>query len=54
MNMINEFMKFKNSFRGDPKKQVMDLVNSGRMTQDQLNRLQVMAGQFQNMMKMMK
>lgn len=49
MQMISEFMKFKESFKGDPKQEVMNLVASGRMSQSQLNQLQGMARMFQEM-----
>lgn len=49
--MIMQFQQFKNSFNGDPKQAVMQMVNSGRISQDQLNQLQQAAQQFQNMLK---
>lgn len=48
--MMQQFQQFASSFRGDPRKQVQDLLNSGRMTQDQYNKLQQMASQMQQMM----
>jgi hypothetical protein len=50
--MINQFNQFKNSFKGDPQQQVQELLNSGRMTQQQYNQLSQMATQLQNMMKL--
>lgn len=50
MDMIKAFMQFKNSFTGDPKQEVMKLMSSGRMSQNDLNRLQGMANQFMNLM----
>lgn len=50
MQMIQQFNQFKNSFTGDPKQAVMNLLQSGRMSQDQLNQLQAMAKQFQSIM----
>ena len=50
--MIQQFMQFKNSFKGDPKSEVMKLLQSGRMNQNQLNQLQQMASQFQQMLNM--
>lgn len=51
-NMINQFNQFKNSFKGDSQQQVQELLNSGRMTQQQYNQLSQLATQFQNMMKL--
>lgn len=48
--MMQQFNQFKNSFQGDPKQAVMNMVNSGRISQDQLNQAQQMAKQFQKMM----
>lgn len=47
MQMLNEFMKFKNSFRGNPQQEVNNLMASGKMSQAQLNQLQMMARQMQ-------
>ena len=49
-NMIQRFRQFKNSFQGDPKAEVEKLVQSGKISQQQLNQLQQMAGQFQQLM----
>lgn len=48
--MVREFQKFKANFQGDPKKEVERLLQSGRMSQQQLNQLQEMAKEFQNLM----
>lgn len=50
MQMISEFQKFKQSFKGDPQQEVQKLLNSGRMTQQQYNQLQQMAMQMSQMM----
>lgn len=54
MQMIQQFNQFKNSFRGDPKSEVMRLMQNGQMTQDQLNQLQSMASDFQKMLNSFK
>lgn len=46
-NMIQQFNQFRQSFQGDPRQQVQNLLNSGRMTQEQFNQLSTMAQQFQ-------
>lgn len=50
MQMMQQFNQFKNSFTGDPKQAVMNLLQSGQMNQQQLNQLQSMAKQFQSLM----
>ena len=44
--MMNEFKQFAQSFRGDPRAEVQKLLQSGRMSQQQLNELQQAAHQF--------
>lgn len=51
MAMLNQFQQFKNSFNGDPKAEVMKLLNSGQMSQAQFNQYQQLAQQFQNIIK---
>lgn len=50
-NMISQFQQFRNSFQGDARQQVQELLNSGRMSQAQFNQLQAMATQLQNILK---
>ena len=50
-NMINQFNQFKQSFSGDPRQQVQQLLDSGQMSQQQFNQLSQMATQMQNMMR---
>ena len=54
MQMIQQFIQFKQNFKGDPKAEVEKMLQSGRISQQQLNQVQQMAGQFQNMLKGMK
>lgn len=49
-NMIQQFHKFRQSFQGDPKAEVEKLVQSGRISQQQLNQLQQAATQFQQLL----
>ena len=48
-NMMSQFQQFKQNFQGDPQQQVQELLNSGKMTQEQFNQLSAMAHQFQGM-----
>lgn len=50
-NMMQAFQQFKAGFSGDPQKQVQELLNSGRMSQQQYNQLSQMA---QNLMRFLK
>lgn len=45
--MMQQFQQFKANFQGDPKAEVQKLLQSGKMSQEQLNQLQAMAQQFQ-------
>ncbi len=49
-NLVQQFQQFKQSFHGDPKAEVQKLVQSGKISQQQLNQLQQMAGQFQQLL----
>lgn len=48
-NMIQRLNQFRQTFQGDPKQQVQQLLNSGKMSQNQYNQLSQMATQIQNM-----
>ena len=49
-DMLQQFKQFKESFRGDPKQEVMKLLQSGKIAQAQLDQIQMMANQFQPML----
>lgn len=49
--MMQQFQQFRQSFQGDPKQEVEKLLKSGKMSQQQLNQLQMMAQQFQGLLK---
>lgn len=49
--MVQQFQQFKANFQGDPKAEVMKLVQSGAMSQQQLNQLQQMASRFQALLR---
>ena len=48
--LIQRFQIFKRDFKGDPRQQVQDLLNSGRMTQEQLDQCTSMAQSLQNIL----
>lgn len=45
-NIIQQFQQFRNTFQGDPRQQVQNLLNSGKVTQEQYNRAVQMANQL--------
>lgn len=50
-NMMNEFQQFVQQMQGkDPNQEIAKLLQSGRITQQQLNQAQQMAQQFQGLM----
>lgn len=52
IEMLKQFNEFKRSMQGkDPQKIVMDLLNSGRMSQQQFELLKQQAEQLQNFLK---
>lgn len=53
MQMINDFNRFRNEFKGDPKEEVEKMIASGRISQQELNRAQAMATEFQRMLNQM-
>lgn len=46
---LSNFNQFKNSFQGNPKDKVQELLNTGKMTQQQFNNLSAVARQLQNL-----
>jgi len=54
MQMIQKFMEFKNNFKGNPQEEVQKMLQSGQITQQQLDQAQQMAQQFQQMLGGMK
>ena len=45
--LMQQFNQFRATFQGDPKAEVEKLLQSGKMSQQQVNQLQAMAQQFQ-------
>ena len=48
--LIQRFQQFSRAFQGDPKQQVQQLLNSGRVSQEQYNQAVNLANQLQKMM----
>lgn len=51
LQMVQQFNQFKNSFQGDAKAEVQNLLNSGKMTQEMYNKLQNTATIFSKFLK---
>lgn len=51
-SIIQQFNQFRQNFKGDPRQQVQQLLNSGRVSQEQYNRAVRMANQLQQMLNM--
>ncbi len=49
--LLQQFKQFKANFKGDPKAEVEKMLQSGRLSQQQLNQIQAMANQFQGLFK---
>lgn len=45
-NILQQFQKFQSMFKGDAKQQVQQLLNSGKISQQQYNNAVQMANQF--------
>lgn len=50
-NLLTQFNQFKSIFNGDPEQQVKQLINSGKMSQEQFNQLAQMANQLRPLIK---
>lgn len=49
-SILQQFQNFRSTFTGDPKAKVQELLNSGKMTQDQLERLEAMASSYRGIL----
>ena len=48
--LIQMFQRFQQSFKGDANQQIQQMMNSGKVSQQQYNQAVQMAQQFQRMM----
>ena len=51
-NMIQRFVQFRQQFKGNPQEQVQQLLNSGKVTQQQYDADVQMANSLRNMLNM--
>lgn len=50
-DLLSRFQQFKKTITGDPRQQVQDLLNSGKMSQEQFNQISQIAKSFQGFLK---
>lgn len=50
-NIVQQFQKFRESFKGNPQQQVQELLNSGKITQAQYDKAVQMANTLQQMLR---
>lgn len=50
-DFISQFNQFKKSFSGNPQQMIQQMLNSGKITQDQLNSAMQRANQLMKLMK---
>ena len=50
-NLINQFLQFRKTFTGNPQQMVQNMLNSGKISQDQLNRYTQQANELYRQMK---
>lgn len=51
-SLMNKFEAFKSNFQGDPKDEVQRLLDSGRMSQEQFNRLAEQATELHKLFRL--
>lgn len=49
--LMQQFNQFRATFQGDPKAEVEKLLQSGKISQNQLNQIQTMAKQFESFLR---
>lgn len=50
-NLVNQFNQFRSTFSGNPEQQVKQLLNSGRISQEQFNQFAQTANQLRQLIK---
>lgn len=54
MNIVQQFMQFKKNFKGNPQQQIQQMLNSGKVSQDQYNAAVQKAQMLQKMLSGMQ
>ena len=47
LNLLSQFQRFRQMYNGDPKQQIQDMLNSGKISQEQYNQAVQMANEMQ-------
>ena len=50
-NLLQRFQQFRQGFQGDPQQMIQQMMNSGKINQNQYNQAVQMAQRFQQMFK---
>lgn len=50
-SLVNRFLQFRKTFSGNPQQMIQQMLNSGRITQSQLNQYAQQANQLYEQMK---
>ena len=50
-NIMNRFKQFQQTFKGDPRQMIQNMLNSGQITQEQLNSAMNKANQLMRFIK---
>lgn len=53
-DLVSRFNQFRQNFKGDPQAQIQQMLNSGKITQDQYNKAVQQAQQLGKLMGMFK
>lgn len=51
LQILQQFQQFRNQFQGDPKKVIDQMLQSGRISESQLQTAMQMANQFRSLVK---
>ena len=51
VNLLSQFNQFRSTFSGNPEQQVKQLLQSGRMSQEQFNQFAQTANQLRQLLK---
>ena len=50
-NLMQQYQQFRQTFQGDPQQKIQEMLNSGQITQNQINQARNMATQFRQFLK---
>ena len=50
-NLIQQYKQFRQTFQGDPQQKIQEMLNSGQITQAQVDQARNMATQFKGLLK---